>query len=188
MSCGDPSAPNSAPRRRKRPALRKIFLAKWGSTGDLCDVSECFAGSLKASMPGALFLLCMRSFRYFGGERAWRRPSERRDPIIPVDRRCHAMVQQALSHHHTIGGTAYGSLRPMRNCALGRDDEVSRLAQGKMRAAERHRGPEAQRRQSGEHARDRRNWTRRRGRLAGSGQHQHADRDQELPHPLRDLT
>ena len=63
----------------------------------------------------------------------------------------------------------------------------SRLAQREMRAAERHRGAEAQRRQAGEHARDRRDRAGRGGRLAGAGQHQHADGDQELPHPLRNL-
>ena len=66
------------------------------------------------------------------------------------------------------------------NCASG-------LAQREMRAAKRHHRAETQRGQPGEHAGYRRNRAGRGSRLARAGQHQHADRDQELPHPLRNL-
>jgi len=56
-----------------------------------------------------------------------------------------------------------------------------------MCAAECHHRAKAQRRQSREYTRDRRKRTGRRGGLAGTRQHKHADRDQELPHPPRNL-
>jgi hypothetical protein len=65
---------------------------------------------------------------------------------------------------------------------------ASPLAQREMRAAKRHRRAEAEGGQSRQHAGDRRNPARRRGLLARTGQQQHADRDQELPHPLRNLS
>ena len=75
-------------------------------------------------------------------------------------------------------GCARGGLARLRGASL---------AQCEMRAAERHHGAEAQRCNAGEHAGDRRHRAWRRGGLSGTCQDQHADRDQELPHPLRNL-
>ena len=62
-----------------------------------------------------------------------------------------------------------------------------RLAEREMRAAEGDRRAEHERRDAREHAGDRRQGARRRGGLACASQDQHADPDQELAHPLRDL-
>ena len=61
-------------------------------------------------------------------------------------------------------------------------------AQGKVRATKRHRRAEHERGDPREHARDGRDCARPGGDRAGADQQENADRDQELPHPLRDLS
>lgn len=60
-------------------------------------------------------------------------------------------------------------------------------AQCKARAAKCHQRAERQRRKTREHAGYGRDRAWRRSGLSRAGQHQHADRDQELPHPLWNL-
>ena len=64
----------------------------------------------------------------------------------------------------------------------------SDFAQREMRAAECHYGAEAQCREARKHARYGRDRAGRRSGLSGAGQDQDADGDQELPHPLRNLS
>jgi hypothetical protein len=56
-----------------------------------------------------------------------RRPGLELGPI----RRGSSVRAQALDTFYTITDAAYGSLRPVRNCALGSDDEESMVARHK---------------------------------------------------------
>ena len=69
----------------------------------------------------------------------------------------------------------------------GKRKLTSALAECEMGAAKRHHRAKAKRRKSGHDTGDRRNRAWSGGGLACAREHQHADRDQELPHPLRNL-
>ena len=95
--------------------------------------------------------------------------------------------RRTMSHERSSPSDPVSQSFPRRRRLLARPFS-SRLAQGKMCAAERHRGTKAQRGKPGQHAGNGGDRTWRGSGLAGAGQHQHADRDQELAHPLRDLS